>query len=154
MRNVILNMYMLLGQLKTNCVRVHGGFCVLCVQNLTQSEVWLCWLSPMSNVCLNKAVWNVCNVWLWVMTTTCSQPSHARADPRTGRAEHTSPALGYALTNPWLLLWVRVEVPVTGFLQKQPSHEPEGWVTGWCHLQKDTLDRQVQDLWTSSLPDK
>lgn len=49
--------------------------------------------------------------------------------------------------------WV-VEVPVTGFLWKQPSHEPKGWVTGLCYLQKDILDRQVQDLCTSFLPDK
>lgn len=38
-----------------DCVCVHGGFWALCVQNLAQSEEWLCWHGRVSRVCLHNA---------------------------------------------------------------------------------------------------
>lgn len=153
MRNVILNMYMLLEQLKIKNVRAWGLLSTPCWEPCSVRG-WLCWLSPMSNVCLHnaKVVWNVCHVWQWQQTAS---------KPLMPELIHGQVQL-VRLPQLWVIDWWTPlllpqgvgEVPVTGLLWKQPSHEPKGWVTGLCYLQKDTLDRQVQDLCNSFLPDK
>lgn len=123
------------------CVCAWGLLGTLCSGPCPARGAGLCWLSPVSNVRLQNwfEMSVMCGSESWQQTAS----SHLVQSWSLDRSSWPHfPSTGSWSDKPCHCCYgCLVEESVTGFLQKQPSHEPKGWVTALCYLQKDTLDR-------------